>query len=173
MTTITKLFDEATIALRIEELAKEIGDTLKGEFIIIGLLKGSFVFVADLIRALDHSSVSPEVDFIWLSSYGLTKESSGTVELIGKLPADIAGKHVLLVDDIIDTGLSLAYAIELLLKEGVSGISTCVMIDKPYRREIDLSVDFTGFDVDDVFIVGYGIDFAGKYRQLPYIGTVD
>ena len=108
-----------------------------------------------------------------VSSYGLAKESSGAVRLIGELPAEVAGRPVLLVDDIVDTGRSLAYARDQLLEAGASKIWTCTLLDKPSRRELPLAVDFVGFVIEDVFVVGYGIDFAEQYRHLPYIGVVD
>ncbi len=106
-------------------------------------------------------------------SYGAAKQSSGEVRLIGDAPADLMGRRVLLVDDILDTGQSLVFARSLLLEWGASRIWTCALVDKPSRREVDCSADFVGFTIDDVFVVGYGIDYAEDYRHLPYIGAVD
>ena len=173
MTTVTKLFDEDEISRRVAELAAEIAGALPRDFMVVGLMKGSFVFVADLIRALDRAGRMPAVEFIRLRSYGHGRESSGDVRLIGDVPESIAGRSVLLVDDIADTGRSLARARELLADAGAAGVWTCGLVDKPSRREVEFTPDFIGFTVDDVFVVGYGIDFAESYRHLPYIGVVD
>lgn len=170
---VTRLFDETEIARRVDTLAGEIAAAITGDFIVVGLLKGSFVFVADLIRALDRNGLAPRVEFIRLSSYGHARESSGDVRLIGGVPADIAGRQVVLVDDIADTGRSLAFARTLVEERGAARVWTCALIDKPSRREIDFSADFIGFTIDDVFVVGYGIDYAEDYRYLPYIGVID
>ena len=170
---VTKLFDETEIARRVDQLAGEIAEAVSGELTIVGLLTGSFVFVSDLVRALDRAGLAPQVKFIGLSSYGHAKESSGEVRLICDLPGDIAGQRILLVDDIVDTGLSLAFAKTLVLERGAAKVWTCALVDKPSRREVDISADFTGFVVDNVFVVGYGIDYADAYRHLPYIGKID
>ncbi len=173
MTSVTKLYDEDEIARRVEALAGDIAGAVSGEFAIVALLKGSFVFVADLLRALARRGLAPTVEFMRVSSYGRAKESSGTVQPIGEMPTEIAGRRVLLVDDIVDTGRSLAYARDQLLEAGASKIWTCTLLDKPSRRELAISVDFVGFVIEDVFVVGYGIDYAEQYRHLPYIGVVD
>ena len=173
MGALVKLFDERQIERRVDQLADEISRAIPGDFLIVGLLKGSFVFVADLIRALDRVGVSPEVEFVRLSSYGLGKMSSGEVHLLGDTPADLSGRNILLVDDIVDTGRSVAYARALLEQRDVATLWICVLVDKPSRREVDITVDFVGFTVDDVFIAGYGIDYAEKYRHLPYIGAIE
>jgi hypoxanthine phosphoribosyltransferase len=108
-----------------------------------------------------------------LSSYGLGKESSGEVHLLGDIPTDLAGRRVLLVDDIVDTGRSIAYAAALLRRRGIGDLWTCALLDKPERREVEVEVDFVGFSIGDVFVAGYGIDYAEKYRHLPYIGVVE
>lgn len=171
--SVTLLFDEARIARRVEELAREIAKALPGDLMVVGLLKGSFVFMADLVRALDRAGGTPSVEFMRLSSYGTGRQSSGSLELIGGVPAGVAGHAVLLIDDIADTGRTLVHARDLLAGAGAAGIHTCALIDKPCRREVAFTADFVGFTVDDVFIVGYGIDDAEKYRHLPTIGTVD
>lgn len=173
MSEIVPLFDEARIAERVIGLAQEIAGAISGEFVIVGLLKGSFVFVADLARALDRAGAAPRIEFLRLSSYGLGKQSSGEVHLLGDIPIDIAGRQVLLVDDIIDTGRSTAYAQALLTQRNVGRLWTCALIDKPARREVETTCDFVGFTVGDLFIAGYGIDYAEQYRHLPYIGVVE
>ena len=172
MATIRKLFDENEIAERVIALAGDIADALPSDFMIIGLLTGSFVFVADLVRALDRLGRTPRVGFIKLSSYGQARESAGAVKLIGEVP-DVAGCDVLLVDDIVDTGRTQAFAQELLREHGAHRVLACALLDKPSRREVDLKADFIGFSVADLFVVGYGIDYAEQYRHLPYIGTID
>ena len=128
---------------------------------------------ADLFRALHKAGLTPRVEFLRLSSYGNSKESSGEVLVSGQIPSNVEGRHVLVVDDILDTGRSLAYAKQIFVERGAAQVSSCVLLDKPARREVDVSADFTGFEVEDLFVVGYGIDYADDYRYLPYIGTVD
>jgi hypoxanthine phosphoribosyltransferase len=173
MPTVTKLFDERRIARRVESLAAEIAKSLPRELMLVVVLKGGFVFAADLMRALDRAGLILRVNFMRLSSYGHAKESSEVVRLIGPMPDDVAGRDVLVVDDIVDTGRSLVAARSLLLEHGAARISTCVLLDKPSRREVEVEPDFVGFRIDDVFVVGYGIDFADQHRHLPYIGTID
>jgi hypoxanthine phosphoribosyltransferase len=167
------LFSAVEIAARVETLAAEIARTLPADLVMVGILKGAAVFVADLARALDRAGVHPEIEFIRLSSYGLAKQSSGAVQLLGDIPAGLAGRAVLLVDDIVDTGRSIAYAAAQLHKRGIGDLWICALLDKPQRREIEVAIDFVGFTIGDVFVVGYGTDHAEKYRHLPYIGTVD
>jgi len=172
MADLPLLFDEAAIADRIDALAADIAVRLPETFLIVGLLKGSFVFVADLMRALHRRGRAPQVEFMRLSSYGPGMSGGGEVHLLGDIPTDVAGRVVLLVDDIVDTGHSLAYAIALLERRGVARISTCALVDKPSRREITVHLDFNGFTIGDQFIAGYGIDYAEGYRELPYIVAV-
>ena len=173
MSAIGKLFDEAEIARRVDGLAREIVAAIGPEFAVVGVLKGSFVLMADLVRALSRAGARPRIEFMRLASYGQKKESSGEVLLLGDAPRDFEGAAVLLVDDIVDTGFSLDYGKKLLEGRNVSRVWTCALLDKPSRRKVELSVDFTGFEIPDVFVVGYGIDYAEQYRYLPYIGKVD
>ena len=173
MATVTSLFDEQRIAQRVEALAAEIAKSLPRELVLVVVLKGAFVFAADLMRALDRAGLILRVNFLRLSSYGQAKESSGVVQPVGPLPEDLGGRDVLVVDDIADTGRSLVAARSLLLARGPATVSTCVLLDKPSRREVEFAPDFVGFTIGDVFVVGYGIDFAEQYRHLPYIGTLD
>jgi hypoxanthine phosphoribosyltransferase len=169
---VTKLFDEREIAIRVEEIASKAVDRLPRDFLIVGLLVGSFVFVADFIRTLYRIGCTPSVEFIRLSSYGHGQESSGNVRLIGETKLDLSGRAVLLVDDIVDTGRTLLYARDLIREKEASSVLTCALIDKPSCREVAIDPDFVGFTVPDVFIVGYGIDYAHQYRQLPFIGMI-
>jgi hypoxanthine phosphoribosyltransferase len=169
---VEKLFAEAEIAGRVEGLAAEVVAALGRDFVVVGVLKGSFVFLADLVRALCRAGASPRIEFMRLASYGQAKESSGEVLLLGDAPRDFEGKPVLLVDDIVDTGLSMAYGRRLLLERNASAVWTCALLDKPSRRKVASQVDFIGFEIPDVFVVGYGIDYAEQYRHLPYIGRV-
>ena len=173
MGTVKPLFDDRQIAARVEQLASSIAATVNGDCIIVGLLKGSFIFVADLARALSRHGLTPQIEFMQVSSYGDSKESSGTVRISGEPPASIAGNRVLLVDDIIDTGRTLHHTSKLLLELGAQQVWTCCLLEKPCRRQIDCNADFIGFEIEDVFVVGYGIDYAENYRYLPYIGVVD
>lgn len=170
---IVTLFEPDDIARRVDALANEIVQTIGAEFVVVGVLKGSFVFMADLARALHRADATPGIEFMRLSSYGKAKESSGTVQLVGDAPRDFEDRAVLLVDDIVDTGLSLAYGKRLLTERGTGRIWTCALLDKPSRRQTELAVDFIGFEIPDVFVVGYGIDYAEQYRYLPYIGRVE
>jgi hypoxanthine phosphoribosyltransferase len=169
---VTKLFDEREIAIRVEEIASNAADRLSRDFLIVGLLVGSFVFVADFIRALYRIGCTPSVEFIRLSSYGRGQVSSGNVRLIGETELDLSGRAVLLIDDIVDTGRTLLYARDLMREKKASSVLTCALIDKPSCREVAIDPDFIGFTVPDVFIVGYGIDYAHQYRHLPFIGTI-
>ena len=167
------LFSATEIAARVDTLAAEIARTVPDDFVIIGLLKGAAVFVADLMRALDRAGTRPELEFMRLSSYGLGTQSSGTVQLVGDVPADPAGRPVLLVDDIVDTGHSIAYAADRLRECGIERLWKCALLDKPQRREIEVTIDFVGFSIGDHFVVGYGTDYAEKYRHLPYIAALE
>ncbi len=171
--TVVPLFSAEAIARRVEELAASIAAALPAELTVVGLLKGAFVFTADLVRALDRAGLRPRVEFLQVSSYGLGTESSGTVQVIGRMPGAIAGREVLLVDDIQDTGRTLAYTRALLLEHGAARVWTCALLDKPSRRVVDIEPDFVGFEIPDVFVVGYGIDWAERFRHLPWIGRVE
>jgi len=173
LSEVRVLFTAAEIAARVDSLAVEVARAIPADFVIVGLLKGATVFVADLVRALDRAGARPEIEFMRLASYGLAKESSGTVQVLGDVPAGLAGRPVLLVDDIVDTGRSMAYGAAELRRLGVGELWTCALLDKPQRREVEFALDFVGFMIPDMFVVGYGTDFAEKYRHLPYIGVVE
>ena len=167
------LISATEIAARVDALATKIARTIPGDFAIVGLRKGAAVFVADLVRALDRAGAKPELEFIRLSSYGPAKESSGKVQIHGDVPAGLAGRPVLLVDDIVDTGRSIAFAAAQLRQQGIDELWTCALLEKPSRRKIQVAIDFVGFTIGDLFVAGYGTDYAEKYRHLPYIGVVE
>ncbi len=164
------LFTAEQIQQRVKELGKEIEDEYRGHaMLVIAVLKGANMFLGDLIRYID---LPMEVDFIAASSYGNTTESSGVVRILKDLDYPIEGKHVLLIEDLIDTGLTLHYLAENLKSRGPASFRICTLLDKPERRKIDIRVDYTGFDIPDEFIVGYGIDYSQRYRNLPYVATL-
>jgi hypoxanthine phosphoribosyltransferase len=169
---IEAMFDPDEIAARVCDLATEIAALLPPDFTMVGLLKGAFVFVADLARALDARGCKPGIEFLQVSSYGMGTESSGQVHVIGGMPDSIDGKDVLLVDDIQDSGRTIVFTRQLLLDHGARRIWTCALLDKPSRRAVESEADFVGFTIDDVFVVGYGIDWAERYRHLPFIGML-
>jgi hypoxanthine phosphoribosyltransferase len=172
-TAVATLFAEAEVRRRVDELAGAVAAALPPRFTLVGLLKGSFVFVADLVRALHRAGSAPRIEFMRVSSYGNDTRSSGIVSLMGDAPAGVKGEPVLLVDDIQDTGRTLAFTRGFLLERGAARVWTCTLLDKPSRREVEGGeVDFVGFAIPDVFVVGYGIDYAERYRELPFIGRV-
>lgn len=173
MTKVRRLFGEDEVAARVEALAGEIVGNIGPDFTMIGVLKGAFVFMADLVRALDRAGAVPRIELMRLSSYGRGMTTSGEVRLIGNTPDDFEGKPVLLVDDIVDTGLSLSYGRDLLTGRNARKVWTCALLDKPSRRKVEIAADFVGFEIEDVFVVGYGIDYAERFRHLPYIGLVE
>ena len=166
------LFDAEQIASRIEALAGEIAAAEFNHLLVIPILKGSFMFGADLLRALHGAGLEPEVDFIFLSSYGMGTESSGRVEVLREPEAGMKGRDVLIVDDILESGRTLAFAKDLITARGANRVATCVLLDKPVERAVAVSADFRGFDCPDVFVVGYGMDIAHRYRELPYVGRI-
>lgn len=169
---VVTLFTEDEVRVRVGELADGIAAVVPTEVTVVGLLKGAFMFMADLVRALDARGLMPAVEFLQVTSYGLERESSGRVKVIGGMPSSVQGKPVLLVDDIQDTGRTLGWTHALLAEHGASPIWSCALLDKPSRRVVDFEVDFTGFTIPDVFVVGYGIDYAERHRHLPYIGRI-
>ncbi|MCT4542980.1 MAG: hypoxanthine phosphoribosyltransferase [Vallitalea sp.] len=164
------LISEEKIADKVTELATQISSDFNGEkLVVIGVLKGANVFVADLIRKI---TIPIALDFMAISSYGSSTESSGVVKILKDLDEDIEGHNVLVVEDIIDTGLTLSYLSEYLKSRGAKTISICTLLDKPDRRKAHIDVRYKGFDIPDEFVVGYGIDFNEKYRNLPFVGIL-
>ena len=168
------LFDEATIAARVEQLAAVISKDLPVPApLVIGILTGSFIFVADLVRALSRLNVQPQIDFMAVSHYGATTESSGLVTIGKDVTLDVSGQSVLLVDDILDTGRSLSLARDRLAARSPMWLRTCVLLDKPSRRAVPIKADYVGFNVPDVWVIGYGLDAAGEGRALPYVAALE
>lgn len=168
---IDQLISAKAIAARVEALAREIGTFFAGtdKLVVIGLLRGSFIFIADLVRELD---LPVEVDFLEASSYGDRTESSREVRILKDLRGKIEGRDVLVVEDIIDTGNTLSRVIEILATRRPARLEVCALLDKPSRREVEVKARWIGFEIPDRFVVGYGIDYAQRNRNLPYIGAV-
>lgn len=170
---IRVLYEEAAIARRNEEMAREIAATYPNDLLVVAVLKGSFMFVADLIRAMHRAGMAPQVEFVHLSSYRSATISSGQVEILRDVQSDVRGRHVLLVDDILESGRTLAFAKDLLAARGAARVGTAVLLEKPAKRAVNIQADHVGFDCPDYFVVGYGMDVAHSYRQLPYVGVVE
>lgn len=165
------MLSEEEIKAKVAELGKQIEKDYEGQdLLVVGILKGASVFVADLIREIN---LDVNIDFMSVSSYGNSTESSGTVKILKDLDVDIKGKNVLIVEDIIDSGLTLSNLTRELNVREPKSLRICTLLDKPDRRKANIHVDYVGFVIDDKFIVGYGIDYAEKYRNLPYIGVVE
>lgn len=166
-----KMFTEEQIREKVIELGKQIENDYKGEeILVVGILKGANVFTCDLIRQID---LDVKIDFMSVSSYGSGTESSGTVRILKDLDTDIKGRNVLIVEDIIDSGRTLSNLVKELQIRKPKSLKLCTLLDKPSRRVVDVDVEYVGFEIEDKFIVGYGIDYAEKYRNLPYIGIVE
>ena len=158
------------LAARVEELGAEITRTYQGkELVMVGVLKGSFVFFADLVRAID---LPLRTDFLAVSSYGGNTESSGVVKFTQDLSRPIAGQHVVLVEDIVDTGLTMKYLLENLETRRPASLSVCSLLEKPDRAKVKIDIAFKGFTIPDAFVVGYGLDYDERYRNLPFLGVL-
>jgi len=168
---IDQMISAKSIAARVEALAAEIATHFEGtdKLIVVGLLRGSFVFIADLVREID---LAIEVDFLETSSYGNSMESSREVRILKDLRGEIEGRDVLVVEDIVDTGHTLNHVLDILKTRHPKRLEVCALLDKPSRREVDVKATWTGFEIPDKFVVGYGIDYAQRNRNLPYIGAV-
>ncbi|HHW18264.1 MAG TPA: hypoxanthine phosphoribosyltransferase [Firmicutes bacterium] len=169
--SIKVLISQEEILKRVKEMAEEISRDYAGrDLLLVGVLKGSFVFLADLIRNLDcHVAV----DFMGTSSYGASTQSSGEVRITKDLEQSVAGKHVLLVEDIVDTGLTLRYLLDTLRARQPASLKVCALLDKPARRRVRVSLDYYGFIIPNAFVVGYGLDYQEKYRGLPFVGVLE
>lgn len=167
------LLTEDEIQLRVKALGQQISEDYRGkDLVLVGILKGAFVFLSDLVR---HIEIPITIDFVAISSYGKSTKSSGIVRLVKDLDESVENKHVLLVEDIVDTGwtLRLSYIVENLYARKAASVRICTLLDKPSRRKAEVQLDYIGFEVPDRFVVGYGLDFQGYYRNLPYIGVLN
>lgn len=171
--TIRVLLDAPTIATRNAEIAKEIAAAGYEDPLVVSVLKGSFVFAADLIRALHDAGMSPEVEFISLSSYRTGTTSSGEVTVLRDIETDVAGRDVILIDDILESGRTLSFARDLMLSRGAKRVGIAVLLDKPGKLAQPLAADHVGFTCPDLFVVGYGMDVAHGFRELPFVGIVE
>jgi hypoxanthine phosphoribosyltransferase len=171
--TITPLFSAADIAARVDALAREIAASSPRDLIIVAILKGSFIFAADLIRALHREGLKPEIDFIFLASYGAGTVSGGEVKILRDVETNLAGREVVIVDDILDSGRTLHFAKALLERRGARRVKTCILIDKQVPRAAEIVPDYVGFRCKPVYVVGYGTDLAHRYRELPFIGKLE
>lgn len=164
------LLDKETIDRRVQELGAQLTRDYAGkEVVMIGILKGAVVFYADLARAMD---VYMKMDFMGISSYGDAQKTSGIVRITKDIDSSITGKHVIIAEDIMDSGLTLSHLIRLLHERKPKSIRVCCLLDKPSRRECDLKPDYCGFTIPNKFVVGYGLDYQGQYRNLPYVGVL-
>ena len=164
------LIDEETLKKRVREMGRQITEDYRGkDLVIVAILKGAVVFTSDLIKEI---KLPLSIDFMAVSSYGVSTKSSGVVRILKDLEEEIEGRDVLIVEDIVDTGLTLHYLVENLWSRGPKSLKICCCLDKPTRRSAPVEVDYVGFDIPDEFVVGYGLDYAERYRNLPYIGIL-
>ncbi len=171
--TIRVLYDAATIASRNAEMAREIAEAGYHDLLVVSILKGSFVFAADLIRAFHDAGIAPEVEFLSLSSYREGTVSSGEVRVVRDIESDVRGRDVLLIDDILESGRTLAFARDMVLSRGAHRAGIAVLLDKPGHRAGPIDADHVGFICPDLFVVGYGMDVAHAFRELPFVGVVE
>ena len=169
---IKELFSREKIHARIDELGQQIAREYHGqELVLVGVLKGSVMFLADLARAIPSHDV--QLEFLGLASYGDETRSSGVVQITADLTRPVEGKHVLVVEDIVDTGLTMHYIIDMLGTRHPASVKLCALLHKPSRTKKDIPIDYLGFTIPDLFVVGYGLDYAQRYRNLPYIGVME
>jgi hypoxanthine phosphoribosyltransferase len=171
--SIAVLFDAAKIATRNTEMAKEIAAAGYDNLLVVSILKGSFVFAADLIRALHEAGMSPEVEFLSLSSYAAGTVSSGEVRVLRDIESDVAGRDVLLIDDILESGRTIAFARDLMRSRGARRVGLAVLLDKAGKRAVPIEAEHVGFVCPDLFVVGYGMDVGHAFRELPFVGVVE
>ncbi|WFA07727.1 hypoxanthine phosphoribosyltransferase [Tissierella sp. Yu-01] len=164
------LLSEEELQKRIKELGNEITKDYKDkDLVVIGILKGAVIFMSELVKNI---GLPITIDFMAVSSYGKSSISTGEVRIIKDLDFSVEGKDLLIVEDIIDTGLTLNYLTELLKKRGANSVKICTLLDKPDRRTVGVNIDYLGFEIPDEFVVGYGLDYAEQYRNLPYVGAL-
>lgn len=164
------LFSAETLQAKIKELGTAISRDYAGkELLMIGVLRGAVIFMADLARAID---IPVALDFMAVSSYGTSTDTSGVVRILKDLDESLEGRHIIVVEDIIDSGLTLNYLLEIIKSRDPASVKLCTLLSKPERRMVEVQVDYTGFVIPDAFVVGYGLDYAEKYRNLPFIGVL-
>ena len=169
---ISTLFSADQIAKRNLEMAAEMHGKVHHDLLVIAILKGSFIFAADLIRAMHAQGIAPEVEFITLSSYGKGTESTG-VQVLRDIDSEVKGRDVLLIDDILESGNTLKFAHDLMVERGARNVEVAVLLDKHSKRKAPIDADYTGFECPDHFVVGYGMDVAYAFRELPFVGVVE
>ena len=169
---IKPLYSAEAIAARVDQLAADIAARRLDDLMVVAVLKGSFIFAADLIRALHRHKLKPEIDFIYLASYDGERISRGQVRVLRDVESDLKGRNVVIVDDILDSGRTLAFAKTLVAEHGAKCVVTCVLVDKQVPRATALAPDLVGFSCPPVFVVGYGMDLHNRYRELPFIGEL-
>ena len=169
---IETIFSADQIHDRLQSLATEIAARAPKNLLIVPVLKGSFVFAADLLRALYVAGLAPEVDFLTLSSYRKSRSSTGQVSILRDLDLDVLHRHVILIDDVLDTGRTLVFAKDLIAARGAARIETCVLLDKKAPRAVSIEADYFAFACPNVYVVGYGMDVAHRYRELPFVGRL-
>jgi hypoxanthine phosphoribosyltransferase len=170
--TVEVIFTPGEISARIEVIAEAIRAKSFERLLVMAILKGSFVFAADLIRAMHRVGLAPEIDFMTLSSYGKGTTSVGQVTIVRDADLDVTGRNVLVVDDILESGRTLAFAKDLFVARGAASVTTCVLLEKPGRRAVNVQADFKAFDCPPEFVVGYGMDVGHRYRELPFVGRL-
>jgi hypoxanthine phosphoribosyltransferase len=171
--TIRVLFGEEQIARRIGELAEAVKARDPQNLLVVAIMKGSFMFAADLIRALHRIGLAPQVEFMHLSSYKTGTASTGKVDILRDIDSPVEGRDVLIVDDILESGRTIVFAKDLLMARGARRADVCVLLEKPGKRAVHLDADHVGFVCPDLFVVGYGMDVAHSFRELPYVGVVE
>ena len=171
--TVRVLFAEEAIAARNAAIARSVAAEAPHDLLVVAVLKGSFMFAADLIRAMHRVALAPQVEFIHLSSYGEGTTSSGQVTILKDVTSAVEGRDVLLLDDILESGRTLAFAKDLLTARGARRVMVGVMLEKPHKRAVAIEADYVGFRCPDLFVVGYGMDAAHSFRQLPFIGVLE
>lgn len=169
---IRPLFDAQAIAGRVDALAQEIAGKAPRDLVVVAILRGSFIFAADLVRALHRAGLSPSIEFMQLASYHEGQVSSGAVSITKDIESPVEGRDVLLIDDILESGRTLAFAKDLMSARGARRVLAAVLVEKPGKRAVNFNADFVGFSAPDRFLVGYGMDVAHKCRELPYIGEL-
>lgn len=164
------LFSAEQLQAKIKEIGLAISrDYVGKELLMIGILRGAVIFMADLARAID---IPVAIDFMAVSSYGASAATSGVVRILKDLDENVEGRHILVVEDIIDSGLTLTYLLDIIKSRNPASVKLCTLLNKPERRKVDVHVDYTGFSIPDEFVVGYGLDYAERYRNLPFIGIL-